>query len=325
LIVQGVDGRSEGEVTELDQLLDDLRRLEGRRYPPIRGADPVTAPDLRRFMEVLEWDEPIHRDPEAARAAGLPDVVAPASAAPAFAMAPYWSPGEPPATPTSPPLFPDLPFMREFEGPVEVFNGAFARESSVPLVLGDRLSATWQVGSHQPKHTRVGPGAFLEVIAEYAREDGTVVSRGRFTLFLYVPAPGSAPRPPDEGRRTPSELGFAITHTRQRMAMWVSANRDFAPIHLDTDYARNVGAPDIFANTFFIEALYERLLRSLAGPTGAIDSISFRMHTFLCPAPTVEVLGEVVEDAGEGGTTRVSLRQIADGVVTSSGEGLIRR
>jgi acyl dehydratase len=215
--------------------------------------------------------------------------------------------------------------MREFSPPVEMFNAAFAREPLAPIALGDRLSATWRVGAHQPKETQVGPGAFLEVIADYAREDGTVVSRGRFTLFLYVPTPGRAPHAPREGRRERSEDGFAITHTPQRMAMWTAANRDFAPLHLDRDYARAAGAPDVFANTFFIEALYERLVRSLAGPRGAIDSISFRMHTFLCPTASVEVLGDVVEEAGEDGATRVRLRQIADGMVTSSGAGTFRR
>jgi acyl dehydratase len=112
-------------------------------------------------------------------------------------------------------------------------------------------------------------------------------------------------------------LRIAITHGTQRMVMWTAANRDYALIHVDREYARAAGAPDVFANTFFVEALYERLLRGHVGAAGAIERIAFRMHRFLAPARRVEVLGWPDGD-------RVRLQQVADGVVTSSGEALVR-
>lgn len=55
----------------------------GRSYPPT-GPYAVSAADIAAFAAAVGATDPIHTDPEAARAAGYPDVVAPPTMAVAY-------------------------------------------------------------------------------------------------------------------------------------------------------------------------------------------------------------------------------------------------
>ncbi|KGN38300.1 FAS1-like dehydratase domain-containing protein [Knoellia subterranea] len=55
--------------------------FEGRTYPP-SGPYAVTAAQIAAFADAVGSDDPMHRDPEVARAAGYADVIAP----PTFAV-----------------------------------------------------------------------------------------------------------------------------------------------------------------------------------------------------------------------------------------------
>jgi acyl dehydratase len=57
------------------------RALVGRSYPP-SAVYEVGRAKLAEFATAIGSDDPVHRDPEAARAAGYPDVIAP----PTFAI-----------------------------------------------------------------------------------------------------------------------------------------------------------------------------------------------------------------------------------------------
>src|SRR4051794_37449389 len=50
--------------------------LEGRVYPP-SPAYEVSREKIREFAEAINSPDPVHQDPEAARALGYPDVIAP--------------------------------------------------------------------------------------------------------------------------------------------------------------------------------------------------------------------------------------------------------
>ncbi|MEZ5124455.1 MAG: hypothetical protein R2736_23300 [Solirubrobacterales bacterium] len=60
------------------------------------GVDVVTAADIRRKLEVLGVDCPLHTDEDVARAHGRATIVAPASMLRVWAMPAYWAPGSPP-------------------------------------------------------------------------------------------------------------------------------------------------------------------------------------------------------------------------------------
>jgi acyl dehydratase len=82
--------------------------------------------------------------------------------------------------------------------------------------------------------------------------------------------------------------------TLQRLVMEAGANRDFAPIHFDREAARATGAPDVYANTIFLEAVIESSLRRWAGLNGRIREIAFTMRGFNCVGDTVNAGGAVV-------------------------------
>jgi acyl dehydratase len=82
--------------------------------------------------------------------------------------------------------------------------------------------------------------------------------------------------------------------TLQRLVMEAGANRDFAPIHFDRDAARATGAPDVYANTIFLEAVIESALRRWAGLSAWIREIAFTMRGFNCIGDTVGAGGQVI-------------------------------
>jgi acyl dehydratase len=87
---------------------------------------------------------------------------------------------------------------------------------------------------------------------------------------------------------------FTVLLTLQRMVMEAAANRDFAPIHYDVEAARDSGAPDVYANTTFIETLFEAMIRGWAGLSAWIRVIEFSMKAFNCVGDEIAAGGEVV-------------------------------
>jgi acyl dehydratase len=86
---------------------------------------------------------------------------------------------------------------------------------------------------------------------------------------------------------------FAVVLTLQRLVMEAAANRDFAPIHFDAEAARDSGAPGVYANTTFIETIFEALIRSWAGPSARIRVIEFSMTAFNCVGDEISAQGVV--------------------------------
>ena len=99
---------------------------------------------------------------------------------------------------------------------------------------------------------------------------------------------------------------ISIPITLQRLVIEAGANRDFSLIHHDTKVAQATGAPDAFANTFFLIGMFERLMREWAGPKARIRKIGpLRMMIFNAVGDTVQFKGAVESvDAASG---RVSL------------------
>lgn len=74
-----------------------------------------------------------------------------------------------------------------------------------------------------------------------------------------------------------------IPITLHRLVMEAGANQDLSMIHHDTKVAQATGAPDAYANTFFLMGMFERQLREFIGLTGRIKKIGpMQMKTFNC-------------------------------------------
>jgi acyl dehydratase len=76
--------------------------------------------------------------------------------------------------------------------------------------------------------------------------------------------------------------------------MEVGANRDFNSIHHNSEYARQIGAPEMYANTIFLQGMWERTMREFIGLAGTIKSLAgFRMKIFNTVSDTVVTKGTV--------------------------------
>ena len=85
-----------------------------------------------------------------------------------------------------------------------------------------------------------------------------------------------------------------IPITLHRLVMEAGANRDFSMIHHDQAVAKATGAPDAYANTFFLMGLFERQLREFIGLDGRIKKIGpMQMKTFNCVGDVLIVKGSV--------------------------------
>src|ERR1700675_2951133 len=76
------------------------------------------------------------------------------------------------------------------------------------------------------------------------------------------------------------EVGMIVTLpmepiTRTQLALYAGASGDHNPIHIDIDFARAAGMPDVFAHGMLGMAFLGRLLTSTVGPE-CIRSFSVR-------------------------------------------------
>ena len=107
--------------------------------------------------------------------------------------------------------------------------------------------------------------------------------------------------------------------TVYRLVVAAGGNRDFNSIHHNTAYAQATGAPEMYASTFFLMGMWERLVRDYIGPAGTILAIrDFRMRKFNLAGRTVQVRGRV-RDArldGDRGIVTLEVESVVDGQVT---------
>ncbi|QBY05479.1 acyl dehydratase [Thalassotalea sp. HSM 43] len=85
-----------------------------------------------------------------------------------------------------------------------------------------------------------------------------------------------------------------IDITLQRLVMEAAANRDLSLIHHDKSVAQATGAPDAYANTFFLYGMIERLVRQWGGVNIFIRKIGpLRMNSFNCVGDSLSFNGKV--------------------------------
>jgi acyl dehydratase len=164
---------------------EEAEQWVGRELARYRGADEVTVADIRRRLEVLAWDCPLHYDEAVARRHGYRTVVAPATMLMTWAMPAYWEPGDPRPELDDPALVPSYPFTR-IPAPGEcIFATSSETEYFEPVYPGDRVTATSVLRDITRKRLSVGDGAFFLIETTYAKQTGEVVGVERLTVFRY--------------------------------------------------------------------------------------------------------------------------------------------
>lgn len=116
------------------------------------------------------------------------------------------------------------------------------------------------------------------------------------------------------GDAVPS-LSFPLSY--HRMIVQAAANKDFSPIHINTEVARQQGAPEIYANNVFHQSMWERTVREYIGLGGTVKKMGpFRMKVFCTVGETVTVKGQVIKVWEEAGCGLVEI-----GLVSSTSRG----
>ncbi|KFG93520.1 acyl dehydratase [Burkholderia paludis] len=93
----------------------------------------------------------------------------------------------------------------------------------------------------------------------------------------------------------------AFPLTVYRLVMAAGANRDFNSIHHNSEVARATGAPEMYANNFLLQGMWERTVRQYIGEAGTIRRLNgFRMRLFNTVGDTVVVNGRVARKWCEG-------------------------
>lgn len=94
-----------------------------------------------------------------------------------------------------------------------------------------------------------------------------------------------------------------------RLVLEAGANRDFAPIHHNTQIAQAQGAPEMYANNVFIQSWWERAVREFIGLDGWIKKVGpFRMNIFNVVGETSTTKGRVTRKWEENGEHLVEIQ-----------------
>ncbi|WP_026692033.1 acyl dehydratase [Peribacillus kribbensis] len=94
-----------------------------------------------------------------------------------------------------------------------------------------------------------------------------------------------------------------------RLVMAAGANRDLNSIHHNSEYAKETGAPDMYANIIFLYGMWERTVREFMGLSGTIKSVKeFRMKVFNTVGETVVTKGFVKKKWQENNESLVELQ-----------------
>jgi acyl dehydratase len=113
--------------------------------------------------------------------------------------------------------------------------------------------------------------------------------------------------------------------TRLALALYCGASGDHNPIHVDTDFAKSAGMPDVFAHGMLSAAWLGRLLTDWV-PQQQIRSLDVRFAAITHVGETITCRGEVVEKFEDAGRRFARLRVSTanqDGLVKLSGDALI--
>ena len=156
------------------------------------GADELERSVIRRYLEPLELDCPLHYDREVAVAHGYPDIIAPYSGCATWVSPPLWQPGEGAYYKTD--NRNELPAFRVITfphiGPDVAARVATDIETEFygHFILGDKpYKKGCTLLACSPKESGVGRGAFLTWESDVMSREGALLAQIRTSLYYYVP------------------------------------------------------------------------------------------------------------------------------------------
>ena len=176
----------------------------------VRGADPIEASTIRRYLEPLEFDCALHYDPAIAARHGFAGITAPYTSILTYTIPAMWEPGQHLFTSDQRDAQPAFsPINGDDLRVAPELTGFFATDIEMdflrPPVVGEHLSKRGNVLlSCVPKWISVGRGAFLTLQSEVVTDTGEVVARIRTVVFAYEPV---GPPPVEVSRKAGDGAG----------------------------------------------------------------------------------------------------------------------
>ena len=155
-------------------ITDEARRWAKQTYPTHRF--PVTAHEIARYARAIGATDPIHYDPEQARAAGYSDVVAPPLFPYVIRMQVYGLVGPDSLEVDGSPRadVPPLPTRRAMAGETHL-------ELGDPVMAGDVITVEKRMLDLYEKEGKSGPLVFVQMEYLFTKGDGALVAREQFT------------------------------------------------------------------------------------------------------------------------------------------------
>jgi acyl dehydratase len=107
----------------------------------------------------------------------------------------------------------------------------------------------------------------------------------------------------------------AVTFTKEQVAAYAEASGDHNPIHLDDDFARQVGLPGVIAHGMLQMGLMATVAAEAAGGGTRLRRLSCRFAGMVVPGDTVTF---TAEPAGAGKLELRAVNQRGEPVLTKS-------
>ena len=150
-----------------------------------RSLGTLDAVTIGRYAMTIGATDPSHYDPDAARAAGYPDVVAPPNLLAAMVE---WGVGTPEAGlgPDGTPHDGDMP-LGDGDLRLRVMGAGEEMELVSPVTAGTELMVQTTLAAVTPKQTRSGPCIFVTTENTFMTARGDVLNRNRRTVVLRDP------------------------------------------------------------------------------------------------------------------------------------------
>jgi acyl dehydratase len=204
-------------MTELDT--SDLDKWVGKPVVFAELWDPCNATDIRRWVQAMDYPNPIHWDEEVARSSKHGGIVAPQS----FAVCMDYGHGAHPAS------------IGKLPGSHLIFGGEEWWFYGTPIRPGDKLVQSRRFDGYSVAETKfAGPTVFARGDTVHRNQHSALVAKERSTAIRYLRSAAIERGTYDKEKRTPKQWSADELHTieRQRHA-WILSNRDGVSPHYD--------------------------------------------------------------------------------------------
>ncbi|GAA2358440.1 FAS1-like dehydratase domain-containing protein [Dactylosporangium salmoneum] len=172
--------------TDRTSFLNRLRAVVDQPGVARRAKDPITASSIRIWCEAVGDDNPLYQDPAWAGRSRFGGIIAPPASLNMWTL-----PGNRRAHHREPlDVITELLAEGGFTSVAAVENN---HEYLRPLRPGDHLVQTMRIGAvSEEKRTALGQGHFVDLVNEYATEQGEVVGRAMMRILRWDPGSGPA-------------------------------------------------------------------------------------------------------------------------------------